>query len=268
MTALKMTSVNFFNSWYSRMFLEAVPFSFALRVFDVYMHQGCEVHFRVALALLREQRDRLMTCKTEAEFLAHLVDGTRNLTVPAKVLDKAWKYKTSSTVAAWDKQRGKVAKKQVMAGPSKPAAVAVHAPKSSDAATSSATTSTPKLRVFYPTLDFKSKIMAPSDWNFIYNWMPMRFTIRDPILLHSMSQEGTSLQHIYKTLSNYEPTLVVVKTKQERVRFAKRSRDGERLRDRVKKCQASLSHQPIRISSHYTAIQLDWISAKCGLEIF
>jgi hypothetical protein len=216
MTSLKMTSSSFAVAWLSRLFLTAVPFSFALRIFDVYMHQGCEVHLRVGLALLRSNMDALLLCKSESAFLAKLTEGCKSLPLPAKVLDKAWKYKTSSVVSAWEKQRGKSSGSQQK---SKGSTVKAGAASSSKVSASPLPSSSNKLKMFYPNLDFKSRIMATDDWNFIYNWMPMRFTIRDPVLLHSMDQEGTSLPLIYKTLSNYEPTLVVVKTKQERVRY-------------------------------------------------
>ena len=193
MASLKMTSANFAVPWFSRMFLTAVPFSFALRIFDVYMHQGCEVHLRVGLALLRSNMDVLLACKTEATFLAKLAEGCKNLPLPAKVLDKAWKYKTAPVIAAWDKQKGKSSSSSGKA--SKGGAAAASSSGRSSSSSSAAVAKVPpsplassagasKLRMFYPTLDFKSKIMTPDHWNYIYNWMPMRFTIKDPVLLH------------------------------------------------------------------------------------
>lgn len=209
-----MNSSAFSSAWLTRMFVDAVPFSIALRIFDVYMHQGCEVHWRIGISLLKAAKDVLVVCKSPSMFLSTLSDFTKAFKMPAKIFEKAWKLKLKSSLSSYAKQRHRASsssKTQVKG-------VVASSSSSGEPKKRELTTSSSKLRNFFPTLNFKSRIMSDTDWNYIYNWMPMRYTIRDPILLHSMDQEGTSLPLIYKTLGNHEPSLVVVKTKQERVR--------------------------------------------------
>jgi len=217
MAVLKMTSVGFSVGWLSRMFLDALPFPVALRIFDTYMHLGCDVHLMIGLSLLKNAKESLMACRTEQAFLGRLRDAVKAITTPAMLFEKAWKFKVSKVVYSYLKHVHKLASssqsKKIKSVTPTPTAVAIPSGSSSSSAPP-----TPKLQTFFPTLKFKSHIMRESDWNWIYNWMPHRYTIRDPVLLHSMDVEGTSLQLIYKTLSTHEPTLVVVKSKQERVR--------------------------------------------------
>lgn len=216
MTSLRMTSAGFSVGWLSRMFVDALPFSVTLRIFDTYVHQGCDVHLMIGLSLLKNAKDSLLACRSEHAFLGRLRDTARAISTPAKLFEKAWKFKVSKVLYSYMKQVNKLAAssqvKKAKSGASTPTVVAL------PSGSSNSVPATPKLQTFFPTLKFKSRIMAESDWNWIYNWMPHRFTIQDPVLLHSMDHEGTSLQLIYKTLSTHEPTLVVVKSKQERVR--------------------------------------------------
>lgn len=209
-----MTSAGFSTDWLSRMFVDAVPFPVALRIFDTYLHLGCDVHLMIGLSLLKNAKDSLLQCRSEHAFVGRLKDTAKAISTPSKLFEKAWKFKVTKVAYSYMKQANKSNTIAQVKRPKSEAATptATHGPSSSSAPAS------PKLQTFFPALKFKSRIMAESDWNWIYNWMPHRFTIRDPVLLHSMESEGVSLQLIYKTLSAHEPTLVVVKSKQERVR--------------------------------------------------
>ena len=209
-----MTSSSFSIPWLTRLFVDAVPFPIALRLFDVYMHQGCEVYLKFGLALLKFAKDQLLLTKSPSMFLSKLSDISKSLSAPAKIFEKAWKYKVASTLNAFSKQR----KGEKGSAPQKPIITTVPVVSPSEQPKRALTVSSSKLRNFYPTINFKSRIMTQLFWDYIYNWMPMRYTIRDPILLHTMDQEGTSLPLIYKTLGSHEPSLVVVKSKQEKVR--------------------------------------------------
>lgn len=219
MTSLKITSAGFAPSWLGRMFVDAVPFSFAMRIFDVYLHQGCEVHYRVALSILKALRESLLKCKTEVAFHTELSKMTKAIEHPVKVLDKAWKYKVKPVLSNYDKQSKKSSSgKPGNTGKGSKYPEVGSSPSGSPVPASTSSGETSELKMYYPTLNFKSRVLDAGDWNYIYNWMPVRYTIQDPILLHSMAEEGTSLQMIYKTLAQHEPTLVVVKSRQDRVR--------------------------------------------------
>lgn len=209
MASLKMNSAAFSVPWLTRMFLDVLPFPVALRIFDVYLHQGHKVHLKIGLALLANVKDRLLKTRSSFAFLACLTDSAKGLTDPARLFKRAWRFKVSSNFKSAVKSKIKANRKastsQPPAGPAS-SSTAVAAPVA------------PKIKEYYPNITFKSRLMTSESWNYIYNWMPMRYTIRDPVLVHSMDQEGISLPHIYKTLANHDPTLVVIKSKQERVR--------------------------------------------------
>lgn len=213
MASLKMDSSAFAIPWLSRMFLGAVPFSVALRIFDVYMHQGHKVHYKIGLALLHNSKDRLLKTRSSFAFLSCLTDCIKSLEDPARVFKRAWRFKISYYIKSASKSK---AAQSRTSQPPPTHKTPVPAPSST-----STEPIAPKLKEFYPTISFKSRLMTNESWNYIYNWMPIRFTIRDPTLLHSMDQEGSSLPLIYKTLAKHEPSLVVIKTKQERVRLAR-----------------------------------------------
>ena len=215
MVSLKVTSASFSVGWLTRMFLDVLPFPIALRIFDVFMHQGHKVHLKIGLALLSHAKDRLLKTRSSFAFLSCLTDSAKSLNDPARLFKRAWRFKVSSSFKSAAKSKIKANRKL---SHSKPPQASTSAPIAAAAPTA------PKLKDYYPTITFKSRLMTSECWNYIYNWMPMRFTIRDPVLLHSNDQEGISLMHIYKTLGQYEPTLVVIKSKQERVRHFKKKK--------------------------------------------
>lgn len=210
MSSLKMTSASFSVPWLTRMFLDALPFPVALRIFDVYLHQGHKVHLKIALALLASSKDRLLKTRSSTAFLSCLNDCIRGSTDHVRLFKRAWRFKVSSHFKSAAKSKVKAARKSL---PSKPTTA------STSSAMAASAPSAPKLKDYYPNITFKSRLMTSEHWNYIYNWMPMRYTIRDPVLLHSSDQEGISLMNIYKTLGQHDPTLVVIKSREERVRW-------------------------------------------------
>lgn len=54
-------------------------------------------------------------------------------------------------------------------------------------------------------------------WKEIYSWLPKRFTLKQPKLIFSTCEHGTSLSTFYNRIEGYEPTFLAIKTSRQEV---------------------------------------------------
>ena len=62
----------FATRWFVAIFANSLPIETTLRVWDVFLLEGCKVLHRVALALLRIAEPRLLECRDQQELLCTL----------------------------------------------------------------------------------------------------------------------------------------------------------------------------------------------------
>ncbi|KGL72618.1 TBC1 domain family member 24, partial [Tinamus guttatus] len=200
------TSENVFevySEWLSWLFHD-LPFSYAIRIFDVYLLEGQKVLYRIALALLKQYRlsgssSELQGTDIKADLQAFLQNIEEHVTVD-KLLERAFGIRLFSRKEIWLLQMAN--RKALMER-------GITMVQSSNRR--------PLLRrqSFHLAVDlqnFTSSIVTAQEMRIIWSWIPERFSLFPPLLLFSTSENGYSLQRFYSCCEGYEPTVLLIKT--------------------------------------------------------
>ncbi|XP_010211938.1 PREDICTED: TBC1 domain family member 24-like [Tinamus guttatus] len=192
------TSENVFevySEWLSWLFHD-LPFSYAIRIFDVYLLEGQKVLYRIALALLKQYRlsgssSELQGTDIKADLQAFLQNIEEHVTVD-KLLERAFGIRLFSRKEIWLLQMAN--RKALM---------------------ERGITMVQSRQSFHLAVDlqnFTSSIVTAQEMRIIWSWIPERFSLFPPLLLFSTSENGYSLQRFYSCCEGYEPTVLLIKT--------------------------------------------------------
>jgi len=67
--------------------------------------------------------------------------------------------------------------------------------------------------VYYrPKIQTTSSFFPDETWEIIYEWLPMRYRIRDPIMVFNSDEDGYSFRVFYRKLADKVPTIIFFKT--------------------------------------------------------
>jgi len=67
--------------------------------------------------------------------------------------------------------------------------------------------------VYYrPKINIPSNIVGEEMFEYIYEWIPHRYRIRDLELLFKLSEDGINFNYFYNRAGDYVPTLLIIKT--------------------------------------------------------
>ncbi|NXL84806.1 TBC24 protein, partial [Alectura lathami] len=192
------TSENVFevySQWLSWLFHD-LPFSYAIRVFDVFLLEGQKVLYRIALALLKQYRLSVTLAEQEgtdakAELQAFVQNISEHVPVD-KLLDRAFGIRLFSRKEIWLLQMAN--RKALM---------------------ERGITMVQSRQSFHLAVDiqnFSSSIVSAQEMRIIWSWIPERFSLFPPLLLFSTSEDGCSLQRFYSCCEGYEPTVLLLQT--------------------------------------------------------
>ncbi|NXA51599.1 TBC24 protein, partial [Nothocercus julius] len=191
------TSENVFevySEWLSWLFHD-LPFSYAIRIFDVYLLEGQKVLYRIALALLKQYRLSVTAAELEgtdikADLQAFVQNIGEHVTVD-KLLERAFGIRLFSRKEIWLLQMAN--RKALM---------------------ERGITMVQSRQSFHLAVDlhnFTSSIVTAQEMRIIWSWIPERFSLFPPLLLFSTSEDGCSLQRFYSCCEGYEPTVLLIK---------------------------------------------------------
>ncbi|XP_049852188.1 GTPase-activating protein skywalker-like [Schistocerca gregaria] len=193
---LKIHAYEFAGTWINHLFVDIMPYYVVIRLFDAYLHQGIQMLFRFGLALLYRFQDQLLKCCKKEDFLKTIKDQIQQTKLPCEIFKLAWKFKIKSSILNWS---------------------TIKAMKRCEFSDLSKITKSPQLS-YQPKLNFSSKIIDDSYWRLIYSWIPNRHRIKDPVLLFGESgKPELSLKKMYKVTEDWAPTVLLVKSAQDRV---------------------------------------------------
>ncbi|NXA35886.1 TBC24 protein, partial [Eudromia elegans] len=189
-----------YSEWLSWLFRD-LPFSYAIRVFDVYLLEGQKVLYRIALALLKQYRLSVTSAELEGtdikvELQAFVQNIGEHATVD-KLLERAFGIRLFSRKEIWLLQMAN--RKALM---------------------ERGITMVQSRQCFHLAVDlqnFTSSIVTAQEMRVIWSWIPERFSLFAPLLLFSTSEDGCSLQRFYSCCEGYEPTVLLIKTSEGEV---------------------------------------------------
>jgi TBC1 domain family member 24 len=175
------------EEWFSHLFLHDLPFRTVLRTFDTFLNEGARVLYRIALGLLSAKEASLLTAKDADTFVNIIKQSASQLYNDDAFLKSCFKISLHPDKVSKYKSKNKVKSRLEDS----------HYPH----------------HIYYrPKVSTPSSIISEDLFEIIYEWIPMRYRITDPVLLYTSTTEGFSLKRFLKKMEDHEPTLLFLKS--------------------------------------------------------
>ncbi|TWW59694.1 TBC1 domain family member 24-like [Takifugu flavidus] len=210
----------FYSDWITWIFAD-LPFTYAIRVLDVYLLEGYKVLYRVALALLGLYKVSVSSRVADVEdfrtdmkkFVANIA---RHCTVE-KLLEEAFMIPMATRRELnllFNANKDSLTQK----------GISIHQQRQSVE------------MVDFSNLD--SSVVTKTGMRVVWAWIPERFALFSPIRLFNTEEHGRSLYSLYSCVEGHEPVVLIIKTLDEEVFGAflstdvseRRRNDAEELR--------------------------------------
>eukprot|EP00727_Mastigamoeba_balamuthi_P001506 m51a1_g11352 hypothetical protein (1051) ;mRNA; r:15935-22059 len=174
------------HQWFTRMFVDTLPYHMVLRVVDCYLSEGTKIFYRVGLALLQHARQALMELKEgvpHSEIFATLNRVTAQQD-PCSLIKTAFRFSLSRS-ALW---------------------------RIGYSANTNVALPEPTIEVYYrPKLQEPSGIFTDVEMEVLWSFLPQRFAVLDPRLLYRASRDGYTLDRLVERAQGTAPLLLVLK---------------------------------------------------------
>ncbi|KAJ8378506.1 hypothetical protein AAFF_G00238890 [Aldrovandia affinis] len=189
----------FYSDWIMWIFAD-LPFTYAIRVLDVYLLEGYKVLYRVALALLSLYKvsvaSRVAHVDDFRQDMKSFVDSiSRHITIE-KLMERAFSIQLATRREL-----------NILFNANKYALMQKGINKHQN-------------RQSYIAVDlenFSSSVVTGKEMRIVWAWIPERFALFHPTLLFSTVEHGHSLASFYSHVEGYEPTVLILKTVNEEI---------------------------------------------------
>ncbi|KAL1005930.1 hypothetical protein UPYG_G00065800 [Umbra pygmaea] len=189
----------FYSDWIMWIFAD-LPFTYAIRVLDVYLLEGYKVLYRVALALLSLYKvsvsSRIADVEDFRRDMKSFVENVARHCTAEKLLEKAFSIQMATRREL--NIRFNANKESLMQK-----GISIH-----------------QKRQACQLVDFSrfsSSVATGTEMRIIWAWIPERFALFDPIILFSTTKHGRSLDTFYSCVEGHEPAVLLLKTIDEEV---------------------------------------------------
>uniref|UniRef100_A0A672GG34 TBC1 domain family member 24 n=1 Tax=Salarias fasciatus TaxID=181472 RepID=A0A672GG34_SALFA len=189
----------FYSDWIMWIFAD-LPFTYAIRVLDVYLLEGFKVLYRVALALLSLYKVSVSSRVADVEdFRTDMKRFVQNVVrhcTAEKLLEQAFMIPMATRRELnllFNANKDSLMQK----------GVSIHQKRQS-----------------VETVDFEnfsSSVVTGTEMRVVWAWIPERFALFSPIRLFSTAEHGRSLASFYSHVEGHEPTVLIIKTLDEEV---------------------------------------------------
>ncbi|XP_045903805.1 TBC1 domain family member 24-like [Micropterus dolomieu] len=189
----------FYSDWIMWIFAD-LPFTYAIRVLDVYLLEGYKVLYRVALALLSLYKVSVSSRVADVEdFRTDMKSFVQNIArhyTAEKLLERSFMIPMATRRQLnllFNANKESLMQK----------GVSIHQKRQSVA-----------------TEDFNnftSSVVTRTEMRVVWAWIPERFALFSPIRLFNTAEHGRSLSSFYSHVEGYEPAVLIIKTVDEEV---------------------------------------------------
>ncbi|XP_041641896.1 TBC1 domain family member 24-like isoform X2 [Cheilinus undulatus] len=190
----------FYSDWIMWIFAD-LPFTYAIRVLDVYLLEGFKVLYRVALALLSLYRVSVSSRVADVEdFRTDMKRFVQNIArhcTAEKLLERGFMIPMATRRELnllFNANKDSLMQK----------GVSIHQKRQS-----------------VETVDFSnitSSVVTATEMRVVWAWIPERFALFSPIRLFSTAEHGRSLSSFYSHAEGHEPAVLIIKTSDEELR--------------------------------------------------
>lgn len=206
--------------WFSRLFVGALPYATAMRVFDCFLLEGAKVLFRVGIALLQRHQSALLACLSERELSEVLRARALAETDPGALMAHAFGLHSFRQKTIVEMQRAQLR--------------ACHAPAEEECEPPSFARAASSF--FIPRLVASHhELLATLDVGLrrlLWAQLPPSERGKDGVLVYCNLAHGSSLRRLYelcaKAGASAHPALVVVRAVNSRALFGAFSSHGVR----------------------------------------
>lgn len=189
----------FYSDWTMWIFAD-LPFTYAIRVLDVYLLEGYKVLYRVALALLSLYKVSVSSRVADVEdFRRDMKSFVQNVArhcTAEKLLERAFLIQMATRRELnllFSANKDSLMQKGVHIQQKRQAVQMVD---------------------FSP---FSSSVVTGTEMRVVWAWIPERFALFSPIRLFSTTEHGRSLDSFYSHVEGHEPAVLILKTMDEEV---------------------------------------------------
>ncbi|CAJ1053608.1 TBC1 domain family member 24-like [Xyrichtys novacula] len=189
----------FYSDWIMWIFAD-LPFTYAIRVLDVYLLEGYKVLYRVALALLGLYKVSVSSRVADVEdFRTDMKRFVQNIArhcTAEKLLEKGFMIPMAirrELNLLFNANKDSLMQK----------GVSIH-----------------QRRQSVETVNFNnitSSVVTATEMRVVWAWIPERFALFSPIRLFSTAEHGRSLASFYSNVEGHEPAVLIIKTEEEEV---------------------------------------------------
>ncbi|XP_028262412.1 TBC1 domain family member 24-like [Parambassis ranga] len=189
----------FYSDWIMWIFAD-LPFTYAIRVLDVYLSEGYKVLYRVALALLSLYKVSVSSRVADVEdFRTDMKSFVQNVTrhcTAEDLLERAFMVPMPTRKELnllFNANKESLMQK----------GVSIH-----------------QKRQLVETVDFgkfTSSVVTRTEMRVVWAWIPERFALFSPIRLFNTTEHGRSLASFYSHVEGHEPLVLIIKTVDEEV---------------------------------------------------
>ncbi|MEQ2200129.1 hypothetical protein XENOCAPTIV_023194 [Xenoophorus captivus] len=189
----------FYSDWIMWIFAD-LPFTYAIRVLDVYLLEGFKVLFRVALALLDLYKVSVSSRVADVEDfktdMKRFVQSVARHCTAEQLLERAFQIPIATRNELnllFNANKNALMQKGV---------------------------STHQKRHTVETVDFNnfsSRVATGIEMRVIWAWIPERFALFSPVVLFHIGEHGRGLSSLYSHVEGHEPVVLIVKTMDEEV---------------------------------------------------
>ncbi|XP_076584903.1 TBC1 domain family member 24-like isoform X1 [Chaetodon auriga] len=189
----------FYSDWIMWIFAD-LPFTYAIRVLDVYLLEGFKVLYRVALALLSLYKVSVSSRVADVEDfrtdMKRFVQNAARHCTAEKLLEMAFMIPMATRRELnllFNANKDSLMQK----------GVSIHQKRQS-----------------VETVDFNnftSSVVTGTGMRVVWAWIPERFALFSPVRLFNTAEHGRSLASFYSHVEGHEPAVLIVKTVDEEV---------------------------------------------------
>ncbi|XP_005815570.2 TBC1 domain family member 24-like [Xiphophorus maculatus] len=189
----------FYSDWIMWIFAD-LPFTYAIRVLDVYLLEGFKVLFRVALALLDLYKVSVSSRVADVEDfrtdMKRFVQNVARHCTVEKLLERAFQIPIATRNELnllFNANKDALMQKGV---------------------------STLQKRQMVESVDlnnFTSSVVTETEMRVIWAWIPERFALFNPVQLFHIAEHGRNLSSLYSRVEGHEPIVLIIKTMDEEV---------------------------------------------------
>ncbi|XP_061767042.1 TBC1 domain family member 24-like isoform X1 [Nerophis ophidion] len=189
----------FYSDWIMWIFAD-LPFTYAIRVLDVYSLEGYKVLYRVALTLLSLYKVSVSSRVADVEDfrtdMKRFVQNVNRHCTAENLLEQAFMVPIATR-----RELNLLFKANKVSLMQK--GVSIHQKRQS-----------------VDTVDFNnlsSGVVTGTEMSVVWAWIPERFALFSPIKLFSKTENGGSLASFYSYVEGHEPAVLIIKTVDEEV---------------------------------------------------